>query len=56
MGMAAATAFARVATGAVDEAEEARLRKALLSYCERDTFALMKVHQALRKLAEERSV
>jgi len=50
-GTAAASAFARIAAGSIDEADEERLRKALLAYCERDTFALMEVHRALRKLA-----
>lgn len=49
-GTAAAAAFGRIAAGLVDDGEERRLRKALLSYCERDTLALMGVHQALRGL------
>ncbi len=49
-GIAAAAAFGRIAAGLVDDGEERRLREALLSYCERDTLALMGVHQALRGL------
>lgn len=50
-GTAAAGAFVRLASGEADAQEEARLRRALLAYCERDTLALMEVHRALRKLA-----
>jgi hypothetical protein len=52
-GTAAAAAFARIGAGAVGPVEEARLREALLSYCERDTFALLEVHRALRKMAAD---
>jgi hypothetical protein len=29
------------------------MRRALLAYCDRDTLALVKVHEALRRLADE---
>ena len=51
-GAAAAAAFAQMASGAISDPEEvARLRAALLAYCERDTLALVEVHRALRGLA-----
>ncbi len=53
-GNAAAAAFARIATGAVSNEEEARIRKALLAYCERDTLAMMEVHRALGELVVDR--
>jgi hypothetical protein len=37
----------RIVGGAVDPGEEDRLRKALLAYCKRDTFALVELHRAL---------
>ena len=51
-GMAAAGAFLQIASGAVVNADEiARLRGQLLAYCERDTLAMVKAHEALRALA-----
>lgn len=50
-GIAASEAFGRLASGAItDPAEDARLRQALLAYCERDTLAMVVVHQALAAL------
>jgi hypothetical protein len=46
-GGAAAAAMVRIVGGAVDPGEEDRLRKALLAYCKRDTFALVELHRAL---------
>ncbi len=53
-GGAASTAFLQIASGALDAADEmARLRQQLLAYCERDTFAMVKAHEALRVLATD---
>jgi predicted RecB family nuclease len=41
----------RLTQGAVSEAEEARVRGALRTYCERDTLALVELHRALRERA-----
>ena len=50
-GGAAATALLRLARGAIESAdEEARLRRALLEYCGRDTLALLELHRQLRRL------
>ena len=55
-GAAASAAFAQMASGAIaDPAEVARLRGALLAYCERDTMALVQVHRALVQLAQSRA-
>ena len=52
-GMAAASAFLMIASGAIESADEREaMRRALLAYCGRDTLALVKVHEALRRLAE----
>lgn len=50
-GTAASTAFWRMATGRVDAPTAARLRQSLLQYCGRDTWAMVRLHQALRALA-----
>jgi hypothetical protein len=50
-GRAASAAMARIAQGEIEPDEEAALRRALLSYCERDTLALVELHRALRDLA-----
>lgn len=50
---AASTAFAQVASTAIaDLAEIARLRQGLLSYCERDTLAMVVVRRPLIALAQ----
>jgi predicted RecB family nuclease len=41
----------RLAQGDVSEADEVRVRSALLTYCERDTLALVELHRALRERA-----
>ncbi len=52
-GTEASAAFAQMASGAIaDPAEVARLRQALLAYCERDTLAMVHVHRALIALAQ----
>jgi len=51
-GTAAAAALLRLQRGQVDEAEVSALRQALLTYCRRDTEALVRVHGALRDLAD----
>jgi predicted RecB family nuclease len=49
-GRAASAAFLRMASGPVSDAEEeTRVRAALLTYCERDTRALVELHRALRE-------
>lgn len=51
-GLAAAGAFLQIASGALAGLDEmARLRNQLLAYCERDTLAMVKAHEALRALA-----
>jgi hypothetical protein len=46
-GASASTAFWQMASGRVDEETAARLRRLLLAYCHRDTWALVRLHQAL---------
>jgi hypothetical protein len=50
-GQAASLAYSRLIRG-VDPAEASRLRQALLAYCERDTLAMVRVLQAIRREAE----
>ena len=51
-GAAASAAFAQMASSAISEdTEVARLRRALLTYCERDTLAMVEVHRALVTLS-----
>jgi predicted RecB family nuclease len=50
-GGAAVGALERLISGALEPGEEARLRGALLAYCERDTLALVELHRALRTRA-----
>jgi hypothetical protein len=40
-----------MATGRVDATTSGRLRRSLLAYCHRDTWALMRLHRALNMLA-----
>ncbi len=50
----AAGAFLQLASGAVPCPETVdELRKALLAYCERDTLAMVEVHRALKRLADD---
>jgi hypothetical protein len=51
-GLAAAGAFLQLASGAMsDQTEIRQLRTGLLSYCHRDTMALVEVHRALIRLS-----
>jgi hypothetical protein len=50
-GTAAALAFARIAAGELRGDAAEQVRRALLVYCERDTYALMCLHQALLEMA-----
>jgi len=50
-GGAASTAFWLMASGRADAATSTRLRKSLLAYCRRDTWAMVRLHQALIRLA-----
>jgi hypothetical protein len=50
-GMIASFQFYRMAFDATDEIERARLRSALLKYCERDTHAMVEISKALRDRA-----
>ncbi len=51
-GTSASTAFWLMASGRVDAKTSARLRRSLLAYCHRDTWSLVRLHQALCVLAE----
>ncbi len=46
-GMEASTKYLRLVTSRVPAAEDAKVRKALLAYCERDTEAMVLVYRAL---------
>jgi len=46
-GVLASLRFHRIAFGNTDSAERARIRKALLRYCERDTFGMVELRRAL---------
>jgi hypothetical protein len=50
-GTTASTAFWLMASGRVDAETSARLRRALLAYCHRDTWAMLQLHKALKMLA-----
>jgi hypothetical protein len=50
-GSAASTAFWLMATGRVEATTSARLRRSLRKYCERDTWAMVRLHQVLHVLA-----
>jgi uncharacterized protein DUF2779 len=49
-GMATSTAFWLMASGRADTATSACLRRSLRAYCHRDTWALLRLHQALNML------
>jgi hypothetical protein len=49
-GGAASTTFWRIATGGVEPETAGRLRRSLLAYCRRDTWAMVRLHQALNGL------
>ena len=50
-GTTASIQFHRMVFGDVDSAEKARIRTALLAYCERDTLAMVELRKALRATA-----
>lgn len=50
-GTAASTAFWLMASGRADAKTSVRLRRSLRQYCHRDTWAIMRLHQALNALA-----
>jgi len=50
-GGAASTAFWSMASGRVDAETSERLRRSLREYCHRDTWAMVRLHQALDALA-----
>ena len=51
-GLAASVAFLQLASGAIAERDEVnKLRASLRAYCQRDTMAMVEVHQALVRLA-----
>lgn len=50
-GDTAIVAFARMASGACNAKEEAKLRKGLLDYCRQDTLAMVRLHEVASKLA-----
>src|SRR5262249_44612136 len=50
-GGAASTTFWLMATGRVDAVTAAILRQALRAYCRRDTWSMVRLHQALKELA-----
>ncbi len=50
-GMAASTAFWLMASGRADADTTARLRGSLRTYCHRDTWAMVRLHQALIMLS-----
>jgi predicted RecB family nuclease len=51
-GGEAVVALERLATGGLEPEAETQLRRDLLSYCARDTLALVEVHRALRARAQ----
>jgi hypothetical protein len=50
-GTAASTAFWLLATEKADAEQSGNLRRLLLAYCKRDTFAMVRLHQALMEVA-----
>jgi hypothetical protein len=52
-GTSASTAFWQMASGRVDEKTAARLSRFLHAYCHRDTWALVRLQQALNMLATD---
>ncbi|MBK9387504.1 MAG: DUF2779 domain-containing protein [Planctomycetes bacterium] len=48
-GGEAIAAFFRLADGGLDRTEAERLRRALLAYCERDTLAMVRLHEVLAR-------
>ena len=56
-GLVASVEIARLlfVAGKIPEAERARVRQDLLDYCERDTWAMVKLLERLQLLAHERA-
>lgn len=52
-GGAASTAFWLLASGRADPDMSARLKRSLRAYCHRDTWAMVRLHQALKALAAQ---
>ena len=50
-GTMASVQFARMVCGDIGLSEKARIKAALLKYCERDTLAMVEVRKALRAKA-----
>jgi hypothetical protein len=50
-GTAASTAFWLMASGRTDPKTSAGLRRSLRAYCHRDTWAMVRLHQALNRFA-----
>lgn len=50
-GGSASAAFWLIASGRANGDESVRLRRSLRAYCQRDTWAMVRLHQALRALA-----
>ena len=50
-GGAASTAFWRMASGRADPVTSAQLQRSLLAYCQRDTWAMVRLHQALKAIS-----
>ena len=46
-GLAASAAYGRLITGDIPQSDKAKVREALLAYCERDTEAMVRVYEAL---------
>jgi hypothetical protein len=52
-GNAASMAFWLMASGRADPAMSEQLRCCLRAYCQRDTWAMVRLHQALKALAAQ---
>lgn len=49
-GSMAMSVFALIVIGIIDSSKEENIRKSLLKYCERDTLAMVKLHEELMKI------
>ncbi len=54
-GMAASSAFETIAKGELTSVDEARVRAALLLYCQRDTLALLEIYRTLCRVGRSSS-
>jgi hypothetical protein len=52
-GDTAITRFARMARGEITGESTGATRKQLLDYCKRDTLAMVRLHEALHRLADK---